>query len=113
MKNKRYTAKITLLFIHRVIHVESTGQLGITELCIFRLWKSRFARMHGKDQPSPRILLCSFLMTSSVSREFLRSSSILLQACMTVVWSRLNIFAISGKDYSSSCRIMYMAIWRG
>ena len=85
MKNKRYTAKITLLFIHRVIHVESTGWLGITELCIFRLWKSCFARMHGKDQPSPRILLCSFLMTSSVSREFLRSSSILLQACMTVV----------------------------
>ena len=74
MKNKRYTAKITLLFIHRVIHVESTGWLGITELCIFRLWKSRFARMHGKDQPSPRI---------------------------------------SGKEYSSSCRIMYIAICRG
>ena len=49
MKNKRYTVKITLLFIHRVIHVKSTGWLGITELCIFRLWKSRFARMHGKD----------------------------------------------------------------
>ena len=64
MKNKRYTEKITLLFIHRVIHVESTGWLGITKLCIFRLWKSHFARMHGKDQPSPRILLCSFLMTS-------------------------------------------------
>ena len=37
------------------------------------------------DFYSPRMLLCSFLMTSSVSLEFLRSSSILLQACMTVV----------------------------
>ena len=42
MKNKRYTVKITLLFIHRVIHVESTGYLGIIKLCIFRLWKMSF-----------------------------------------------------------------------
>ena len=34
MKNKRYTVKITTLFIHRVIHVESTGWLGIIKLCI-------------------------------------------------------------------------------
>ena len=54
------------------------------------------------DFYSPRMLLCSFLMTSSVSLEFLRSSSILLQACITVVWSRLKILAISGKEYSSS-----------
>ncbi len=40
MKNKRYTAKITLLFIHRVIHVESTGWLGITELCILDCGKA-------------------------------------------------------------------------
>lgn len=48
MKNKRYTAKITLLFIHRVIHVESTGLLGITGLCIFRLWKSHLHECTAK-----------------------------------------------------------------
>lgn len=29
-----------LLVIHKVIHVESTGWLGINKLCIFLLWKT-------------------------------------------------------------------------
>ncbi len=113
MENRLSTHENTPLIIHRLIPVDSTEKLGINKCINIQPVYSGYAYMQRRITQSPRMLLCSFLMTSSVWRDFLRSSSILLQACMTVVWSRLKIFAMSGKEYSSSWRIIYIAIWRG